>query len=106
MKWSGPAVKRGETIGASGDAQRNPTVQQQDASHIKGLSGDKSGLATKESRSPYGGHCLTLGVGLTPNVTDSIPEVIQHKLSGESEPIRFRSRRLWKPEQHRACLLS
>ncbi|MCS3550918.1 hypothetical protein M2202_008845 [Bradyrhizobium japonicum] len=35
MKWSGPAVKRGETIGASGDAQRNSTVQQQDASHIK-----------------------------------------------------------------------
>ncbi|RXH05952.1 hypothetical protein [Bradyrhizobium vignae] len=44
---NGPAVKPGETVGASSN-QQNPTVQQQDTSNIKGLPGNKSGPPTKE----------------------------------------------------------
>ncbi|MCK1626873.1 hypothetical protein IVA98_27815 [Bradyrhizobium sp. 160] len=46
---SGPAVKPGETVGASSSSnQQNPTVQQQDTSNIKGLPGNKSGPPAKE----------------------------------------------------------
>jgi len=44
---SGPAVKPGETVGASSN-QQNPTVQQQDTSNIKGLPGNKSGPPAKQ----------------------------------------------------------
>jgi len=46
---NGPAVRPGDTVGAtSGANQTNPTVQQQDTSNIKGLPGGKSGPPAKQ----------------------------------------------------------
>jgi uncharacterized membrane protein len=46
---NGPAVKPGETVGASSSSdQQNSTVQQQDTSKVKGLPGNKSGPPAKE----------------------------------------------------------
>ncbi|MGY3036167.1 hypothetical protein ACVIIV_005337 [Bradyrhizobium sp. USDA 4354] len=46
---NGPAAKPGETVGSSSTLnQRNPTVQQQDTSNIKGLNGNKSAPPAKK----------------------------------------------------------
>jgi hypothetical protein len=46
---SGPAVKPAQgTVGQTAPDQQNPTVQHQDSSNVKGMSGNKSGPPAKQ----------------------------------------------------------